>query len=166
MKKTLYHQGHRWTDDELKLLMEMWLQDAPLATIATELNSTNYAISKMIVRLRQNGIPLPRRNRGHKVGSNSGKLWTQGEAEYVARRRQEKATVENIAAELGRTYSAVNAMIQRLRKEGVTLAMQGCGVRRLWNPELLQATLRHTAPEAIDTIKLDDERERRRLSSV
>ena len=137
MKKTRFYKGHRWTNDELKKLMQLWAEGESVVYIADELNSSKYAIQKMVVKLRKEGIPLERRRRGH-VAGRSNTLWTQAEAEYLVRRRYEKATIEEIASELGRSWSAVSGMTQNLRKEGVSVPMYGHGVRRLWNSDLIK----------------------------
>lgn len=137
MKKTLFHTGHRWTTDELRNLMKMWADEEPLGAIAAAMSCTTAAINKQILRLRENGIPMKKRTKGHKAG-RAYLPWTQGEAEYLVRRREEKATCESIAVDLGRTWNAVNAMIGALRKEQVPVAMRGSGVRRLWDAEALK----------------------------
>lgn len=142
MKTTTHYTGHKWTNDELKKLMKLWADDIPLDTIASELNSTSKAILKQIQRMRTNGIPLKRRTNGHQDGVRS-TLWTQGEIEYLLRRRNEKATSEEIGSEIGRTPNAVDGMIQKLRKENVPIAMKGNGVRKLWNAEHLKALSLH-----------------------
>lgn len=139
MKKTVHFTGHKWTTDELRKLMKLWADETPLDNIATELTSTRAAILKVVTRLRNEGVPLKRRNAGH-VSGRSNKAWTQGEVEYLMRRRAEKATSEEIARELDRTYSAVSGMIMKLRSESVPIAMRGNGVRRLWDAEALKAT--------------------------
>lgn len=138
MKKTAHYKGHRWTTEELKTLMALWAEKQDIKSIAEALNVTTASVLKMVVKLRKNGVPLERRKRGH-VAGRSNKLWTQGEVEYLIRRRSELATCDSIATELGRTWSAVNAMIGELRKQQVPVAMLGHGVRRLWNAEELKA---------------------------
>lgn len=137
MKTTKHYHGHRWTTDELKQLMQRWADREPLADIAEALGVTQTAVLKMVQRLRTNGVPLERRTKGH-IAGRSNKPWTQGEVEYLIRRRDEKATSEEIAIELGRTTNAVNSMIGQLRSQQVDVAMRGCGVRRLWNADALK----------------------------
>lgn len=137
MKKTTHYTGHRWTTEEMRTLMQMWANDEELKVIAEKLEVTTASILHTVNRLRHSGIPLKRRTRGHKAGRQY-QLWTQGEVEYLVRRREEKATCEEIAVDLGRSWSAVNAMINKLRQEQVPIAMRGNGVRRLWNADLLK----------------------------
>jgi biotin operon repressor len=137
MKKTKHYTGHRWSTEELKQLMALWSSGESLESIASTINVTTAAVLKTVGRLRQNGIPLQRRTRGH-VANRTNKPWTQGEVEYLLRRREEKATSEEIANELGRTWAAVSAMIGNLRSENVPVAMRGNGVRRLWNADSLK----------------------------
>lgn len=146
MTKTPHYKGHRWTTKELRTLMELWAAGAELEVIADTLNATTAAVAEMVQRMRKNGIPLERRRRGH-IAGRSNKLWTQGEVEFLVRRRMEKATSEEIAMEIGRTWNAVSAMITKLRNESVPIAMRGQGVRRLWNAEALKAVTVQ-APEA------------------
>lgn len=137
MKKTTHYKGHRWTNDEIVSLMQMWSAKEPLLIICENLNVTQTAVLKQIQRLRKSGVPLERRINGNKQG-NAVRAWTQGEMEYLIRRRNEKANSEEIGAELNRTPNAVDAMIQKLRKENVYIAMRGNGVRRLWDAEYLR----------------------------
>ena len=137
MKKTKHYKGHRWTNGELKKLMKMWADSESVYNIANSLNCGTNAIQKMVVKLRKEGIPLERRRRGHAAG-RSNTLWSQSEVEYLLRRRYEKATVEEIGMELSRTWNAVNAMIGKLRTEGVSVPMFGQGVRRLWDANSLK----------------------------
>ena len=159
MKETAFHHGHRWTDSELKMLMTRWQAGETPTDIAIVLGSTAHAISKMVVRLRKQGIPLTRRRRGHQIGQRAGKPWTQEEIEFVARRRIEGATSEEIGMALGRTHAAVDAMIARLRHEDVPIAMRGGGVRRLWNADRLRFALLNSDPENVEVIRLDERRE-------
>lgn len=129
--------GHRWTDDELKSLMASWSEGWEVDLIAANLNVTRAAVLKMVLKLRANGIPLPKRQSGHVAGRRN-QPWTQEEVEYLVRRREQQATTEAIAVELQRSWSAVQLMIGKLRKEGVPVKMLGCGVRRLWSPEKLR----------------------------
>lgn len=137
MKATTHYKGHRWTTEELRNLMTLWAAKEPLSGIATNLNVTTASVLKMVNKLRKNGIPLERRTRGH-VAGRSNKLWTQGEVEYLLRRRNEKATADEIAAELGRSIGAVHGMIGKLRSENVPIAMMGQGMKRLWNADALK----------------------------
>jgi biotin operon repressor len=138
MKKTTHYTGHRWTNGELKTLMKLWADQTPLNEIGKELNQSPASISKQIQKLRKNGIPLERRKNGH-ISQVVNKSWTQGEVEYLLRRREEKATSLEIATELNRSHHAIQAMILKLRQEGVNIAMRGNGVRRLWDAESLKA---------------------------
>lgn len=146
MKKTTHYKGHRWTDAELTLLMKMWAEDDPLDEIANRLKSTKTACLKQIQRMRKAGVPLHKRRNGH-AATVKYKNWTQGETEYLLRRRNDKATSEEIASELGRSPNAVDAMIQKLRKEEVPVAMRGSGVRRLWDAEWLKVVALCNVPQ-------------------
>lgn len=138
MKTTKFQYGHRWTMVELSTLMELWQDNEPLREIAIKFHSTPNAILKVVQRLRANGVPLTRRTKGH-ISGRSQKLWTQSEVEYLIRRRAEKATNEEIAAELGRSEIAVYGMVYNLRRQHVPIAMRGNGVRKLYNLESLKA---------------------------
>lgn len=113
-------------------MMAMWAADDSVDDIATALHSSRSAVLKMVQKLRKNGIPLKRRTKGH-IAGRSNKPWTQEEITFIIRRRMEKAPVEQIAYDLGRTWNAVNAMIGKMRSEGVPVPMYGMGVRRLWD---------------------------------
>lgn len=129
--------GHRWTDKELRKMIGLWMQGVDTAEIATRMKKTISALNKMATRLRNDGIPLPRKTQGHKLG-RSNTPWTQEEVEYLVRRRNDRISAEQIGVELGRTFCAVQAMILKLRQEGVAVPMLGSGVRRLWNPDRLR----------------------------
>lgn len=129
--------GHRWTPGELQKLIGLWMKEHDTADIAQELNTTSYAINKLVGRLRRDGVPLKRKTQGHKPGRRNNP-WTPEEVEYLVRRRLDKATAEQIAEELDRTFCGVQGMILRLRAEGVPVGMLGRGVRRLWDPEKLK----------------------------
>lgn len=137
MKETTHHMGHRWTTEELKTLMSMWASGESVEAISSVLNSSRGAISKQVVKLRQNGIPLERRTKGNYAG-RGGKAWTAGEVEFLIRKRDERATSEEIALSIGRSWQAVSAMIYKLRQEEVPIAMRGSGVRRLYDLEALK----------------------------
>lgn len=138
MKRTTHFKGHRWTTEELKLLMAMWAEDDPVPAIAEKLNATSAAVLKMVQKLRRQGIPLKRRTKGN-VAGRSYKPWTQAEVEYLLRQRASGATLESIGFDLGRTWNAVNAMVQKMRQESVPVAMYGQGKRRLWDVSELKA---------------------------
>lgn len=138
--KILQTNGHRWSNEEIKKLMLLWNQDESLIEISKELAMTQHAVAKMVTRLRSEGIPLKRRIRGMKAGSST-KPWTQSEIEYLSRRRMQGMPSEQIANEMGRTYCAINAMIQKLRSEQVSLPIFGNGTRRAWDSSLLKAAL-------------------------
>jgi biotin operon repressor len=147
MKKTIHYTGHRWSTAELRVLMQGWAAKASVSEIADQLHVSEFAVLKMVNKLRKNGIPLERRTKGNFAG-RLWKLWTQGEVEYLVRRRAEKATTEEIAVELGRTVNGVFGMISKLRRENVPIAMRGCGVRRLWNADDLKGVALQ-APEIL-----------------
>ena len=138
MKTTKYHYGHKWTMVELSRLMELWEDKESLADIASIFNSTPRAIRHIVQRLRSNGVPLTRRTKGH-ISGRSNQLWTQGEVEYLLRRRAERATNEEVAMELGRSECAISGIVSKLRAEDVPVAMRGNGVRRLWDSNSLKA---------------------------
>ena len=131
---------HRWTDDELKQLMAMWLNGDDIDAIAHVFGISTYAVNKQVLRLRQNGVPLPRRSPGHRAGRFN-MPWTPEEVEYVVRRRNEGGTYETIASELGRTYSGINGLLKRLHEEGVPVKMVGKGRRKLWNADRLREAI-------------------------
>ena len=149
------NHGHRWTDPELKSLMASWSEGYEVDLIAENLNVTRAAVLKMVLKLRANGIPLARRTKGHFAGRRN-KPWTQEEVEYLVRRRDQQATTEAIAVELQRSWAAVQAMVMKLRQEGVQVKMLGCGVRRLWSPEKLRES-------ALGRGLIEDDAERIRL---
>ena len=138
MDEKKFAYGHRWTMEELSKLMNLWQDGVELRNIAQEMQSTPHAILWIVQRLRSNGVPLTRRTKGH-VSGRSNRYWTQGEVEYLVRRRNENATNETIAIELGRSECAIQAMVANLRTNLVTIPLKGRGMRRLWNPDALKA---------------------------
>lgn len=159
MKKTIYSHGHRWTNEQIKEIMNLWSQEIEAPIIAEKMNSSLSAISKLIVRLRAEGIPLKRRQRGHKLG-RSNQLWTQSEIEFLVRRRMDNVSCERIGLDLGRSYNSVNAMVMKLRNEGVSVPMYGQGVRRLWDADILKATLLHAKPDECKIVDMDLEKDK------
>lgn len=155
MKETAHKKGHRWTGDEIKMMMKMWGQGSSAQEIADFLGVTVFAVQKHVVRLRQAGVPLECRNKGHRIGRHD-KLWSQGEIEFLTRRRSELASTEEIAHSLGRTINAVNAMIGVLRASGVPIAMRGAGRQRLYDVEALKAVALVNIPDA-DLIAMPDQ---------
>jgi biotin operon repressor len=137
MKTTAHRHGRRYTTEELRRLMELWAAGEPLEAIAEALETTTRAILHVVQRLRADGVPLARRTKGNKTG-RSHKPWTQEEVEYLFRRRLAGASAEEIAHDLDRTASAVQQMVDVLRKQGVPVPMRGQGVRRLWSAEALK----------------------------
>lgn len=132
--------GHRWTEAEMRELIGMWLAEKPLGEIAAHFGVRPRAITKLAGRVRQQGIPLPKRSAGNFAGRHN-KPWTQEEVEYLVRRRNERANAQQIADELDRTHNSVSAMIYKLRQEGVNVRLIGHGTRRLWNAERLRAAM-------------------------
>lgn len=145
MKETIHYKGHRWTQEELVGLMAMWAEAKAPQEIADRLGVSAFAVAKMVVRLRKNGIPLERRRRGHPAG-RANKPWTHAELEYLIRRRRERATLDEIALDLGRTHSAVHAMLSKMRADHVPVPMYGSGVRRLYDTNALRATFLEISP--------------------
>lgn len=145
MKKTTHYKGHRWTNEELKMLTELWhSKDLTTKQVAEKINVTHYALLHQVRRMRNAGIRLAKRRSGN-FAERHNQAWTQGDIEYLVRRRNDKATNEEIAYELGRTWNAVQAMIYTLRKEEVNVPMRGMGVRRLWDVETVKSMVLHTA---------------------
>lgn len=127
--------GHRWTQAELLSLMQLWEADEHVSDIATSLGASTHAVVKMVGRLRAQGLPLKRRRKGRKIGDRNrgGKPWTQAEVEYLVTRRRDRATMEEIGAELGRSYAAIAGMIENLRKRGVAVPQFGAGMKALYD---------------------------------
>ncbi len=142
--------AHRWTEEQMREFIGMWLGGKELDDIATHFNLSARSISKIATRLRRNGVPLPKRNPGHRAGRYN-KPWTQEEIEYLVRRRNEKATAEQIADELDRTYNGVAGIIAKLREEGVNVRMLGKGNRRLWSAEKLRAAIAGRGLRIVDS---------------
>jgi biotin operon repressor len=130
--------GHRWTDDELRLLIDGWESNVPANELASCLKVSAHALRKMTVRLRAAGVPLRRRAPGH-IATRRNKLWSQSEVEYLLRRRDEGISSETIGSEMGRSFLAVQGMVAKLRRERVPVKMLGSGTRRLWNADALKA---------------------------
>ena len=132
--------GHRWTNDELLKLISGWIEGKELDELADMFGCTRHGINKQVSRLRRDGVVLPRRQNGHLAGRRN-QPWTQSEVEFLVRRRNDSVSAEQIGVELGRSFLAVQAMIQNLRKEGIDLRMLGCGVRKLWSADTLKGAV-------------------------
>ena len=119
----------------------MWLRGVETEEIALHFSITVNGLNKAVQRLRKNGIPLPLRRNGHKAG-RCNKPWTQEEVETVVRMRNERASTNEIANTLDRTFFGVQAMILKLRgEEDVPVVSLGEGRRRLWDAERLRASV-------------------------
>lgn len=135
--------NHRWTNEEMASLIRMWGDNIPQVEIAQTFGVSTPALNKVVTRMRNAGVPLQYRQKGHQAGRVN-KLWSQSEVEYLLRRRSERISVNQIAAEMNRTPYGVNGMILRLRSEGVQVTMLGQGVKKLWNPDMLKALVGDT----------------------
>lgn len=138
MKKV--NNGRKWTDTDLTELIALWCAHKPLDAIAKRFNTSEFAVRKMVTKMRANGIPIPMRAAGNRHG-RTGRPWSQEEIEYLVRRRGERETAESIAAALGRSFQAVQNMISTLRREGVNVPMLGQGVRRRWSAESINMAI-------------------------
>lgn len=133
--------GRRWTTEQFQELIGMWLRDVPMDEMCLHFDITVIGLNKLVQRLRRNGIPLPLRKRGHKAGRRN-KPWTQEEVETVVRMRNERASTQEIANTLDRTFYGVQNLILKLRnEEDVPVVSLGEGRRRLWDPEKLRAAV-------------------------
>lgn len=132
--------NHRWTNEEMKKLVKMWQEDKTLDEISVALGSTKRSLAAMVVRLRSGGIPLKKRQRGHKFGKTN-TSWSQADVEYLVKRREAGGTVEEIAVELERSFYGVQALVLKLKQEGVALKKFGSGKSRLWDSTLIRAQL-------------------------
>jgi len=137
-RKDMNDTSHRWTTEELMRFVAEWNLGTPIAEMVTIFNCGPTAIRAQVVRLRQQGVPLPRRRAGNMAGKY-GIPWTQADVEYLIRRRKEGATGEAIAVELGRTFHSIQGMAQNLRKNGV-IEPKGAGRRRLWDLQAVRAS--------------------------
>lgn len=164
MKTTAHRKGRHYTTDEMRLLIALWEEGKEVAEIAQTLNVKDGAVLKQVQRLRADGIPLTCRRSGSKGAGRARRLWTQEEVEYLLRRRLAGATCEEIAVDLGRSYSGVNGMIKSLRTKGVPVAMRGTGVKRLWDPEALKGSLAGRPDE--DEVRLAERLDREILQAA
>lgn len=141
MNKASEHKPHtKWTEAEMREFIGMWIAGKEIDEIAQHFNVSRHAINVMATRMRREGVPLPRRKKGHRA-ERQNKPWTQEEVEYLVRRRNEKVSCEVIGVELGRSFLAVQAMVRKLKSEGVDVGEFGKGARRLWSPEKLNMAI-------------------------
>lgn len=133
------NHGHRWTTEEVIDFMSRWNRGDSIPEMAEHFGCSRYGINKQVTRLRRDGVYLARRTKG-RGGEDSGalrsqQLWTSEETEYLIRRRHNRASIEEIAVELGRSVYAINGMVQQLRKSGVKVPIYGSGQRKLWDAD-------------------------------
>jgi biotin operon repressor len=131
--------AHRWTEEEMRELIGMWLSGKPVEEMALRFGVRPRSIMRLAGRIRREGVPLPKRG-GHIAGRRN-KPWTQEEVEFLVRRRNERANAQQIAEELDRSHCAVSAMISKLRQEGVNVRLLGQGTRKLWSAASLRAAM-------------------------
>lgn len=131
--------AHRWTEEEMRELIGMWLSGKPVEEMALRFDVRPRSIMRLAGRIRREGVPLPKRG-GHIAGRRN-KPWTQEEVEFLVRRRNERANAQQIADELDRSHCAVSAMISKLRQEGVNVRLLGQGTRKLWSASSLRAAM-------------------------
>ena len=132
---------HKWTTKEFQKLIGMWLRDVPMEELCLTFNITSSGLNKAIQRLRQNGVPLPQRKRGHKP-ERYNKPWTQEEVETVVRMRNERRSTTDISNTLERSFYGVQSLIMKLRnEEDVPVVSLGSGMRRLWDAERLRSSI-------------------------
>lgn len=114
-KREANSMGKRpWTKEEEKILRELYPSAGPAAC------ATRLGRSRNAVRVRAQKLGL---QRSHTVGR--GRPWTPQEEEYL-RRYYRRLPAREIAAELGRTTSAVHTRARRL-----DLARPGVAMRRV-----------------------------------
>lgn len=136
MKKT----GNSWTDKKILQLINLWLSDTPINEIADYFQVSQKAINKQVTRMRAQGVNIPYRKNGHKNGVHN-TYWTQSEVEYLVRQRLNGVKDEQISADLGRSYSSINAMITKLRKTGVNIPRLAEGGKRKWSPDAVRSAM-------------------------
>lgn len=127
----------RWTTQEMMSFVADWNLGTDIGEMAQKYDVSPTTIRKRVLRLRQDGVPLPHRRAGHIAGRYNDP-WTQADVEYVVRRRKEGISNAAIAVELGRTFCAVQGIVSQLRKEGVVEKL-GSGRKRLWNFDAIKA---------------------------
>lgn len=131
-----HKHGHKWTDNEIEQLLDLWISDKTKEEIANEMNTTIAALNCFTKRLRKQGVPFPRRKAGHKRGI-SNRYWTQEDVDYLMRRRMQGISHEQIAKELDKTFLSVQSMTHKIRREGINFALRfASGQKKLWNPKL------------------------------
>jgi biotin operon repressor len=133
--------GNRWTTKKLQEFIGMWLRDISFDKISEHFGISQSGINKLSQRLRREGVPLPLRRRGHKAARRD-RLWTQEEVETLVRMRNNKASTQEIANELHRTFYGVQAMILNLRnREHLGIKKLGNGRARLWDADRLRMAI-------------------------
>lgn len=132
--------GHRWTNAQVAKLIKLWNDGVPIPDIAKKLDSSPCAIGTMVRRLRHYGIEMEKRTRGHRKGDLNSR-WTQKDIDWLLKRRQEGATINQMAEELGRTVHSVAGMTLKLRKMGAPVGQHNSGITKLWSVEAIKAKL-------------------------
>lgn len=138
--KSATHPKKLWTQDDLTKLVGLWCSHVPVEEIASTFGVSRVAVNKMVTKLRQGGIPIPRRKAGTRPNRHF-QQWTQQEVEYLVRRLAHRDTHERIALDLGRTHQAVQMMAGKLRSEGAPVKKLRGGRARLWDAEAINIAI-------------------------
>ena len=99
-------KGKKWTEDEIKIAIDMYNQQMSLKEIAYELRRSYSSVNSMIYdknsKLNKyfDTIQLPARCR----------KWTLGEIEYIGRQRRKGRPLKDISKRLNRSYDSVRAI--------------------------------------------------------
>ena len=99
-----------WSTEDDETLVRLWAEGLPVDRIAGELGRTVAATYTRITQLRIDGVDIPYRRR----------RWTAAEVDAVANYWLEGLSAEEIAPKVGRSTSAINALLKRLRRAGDT----------------------------------------------
>lgn len=133
-------RSNAWTEDDVAELRRLHAEGVPREEIADRMQRSYLAIKSKMTELR---LVDQNWRKKHKM---NGKEWTSEEVEFLLAKKKLGLTVEQIAAELGRSTVAIKGKLHKLREEGKQIAEQ------IFAEEAAQAAEEPPAVAVVDVV--------------
>lgn len=137
-------RSNAWTAEDIAELRRLHAEGIPREEIADRMQRSYLAIKSKMTELR-----LVDQN-WRKNKKMNGKEWTGDEVAYLLEKKKLGLTVQQIAAELGRSEIAIRGKLQKLREEGIQIAAQ------IFSEEAAQAAEEPPAVAVVDAAPVPD----------